>query len=243
MKNIAFVVFVLVQGAHIMCQTVEPSTGIDDEFLQIELESIYSIQKEGTEKNTAWSIPSLLVRYGLTSSIELQVNVPVVKEQLYNDDHLIHELYKFDDMQLGVSVNLWEQKQLVPEAALMYRIIIPANIQFNINNLGHILSLNLSHQIGSKFSFTNNIGFVDELNNKTTGFYISNLSYELNPKVHFFVENFGDFNSSKFISTNINIGGGYNINTYLSIDLSMARGINHDLFYVGGILTWVFNTR
>ena len=243
MKNIAFVVFVLVQGAHIMCQTVEPSTGIDDEFLQIELESIYSIQKEGTEKNTAWSIPSLLVRYGLTSSIELQVNVPVVKEQLYNDDHLIHELYKFDEMQLGLSVNLWEQKQLVPEAALMYRIIIPANIQFNINNLGHILSLNLSHQIGSKFSFTNNIGFVDELNNKTTGFYISNLSYELNTKVHFFVENFGDFNSSNFISTNINIGGGYNINTDLSIDLSMARGINHDLFYVGGILTWVFNTR
>lgn len=243
MKNLAFVVFVLVQGAHKMSQTVEPSTGIDDEFLQIELESIYSIQKEGTEKNTAWSIPSLLIRYGLTSSIELQVNVPVVKEQLYNDDHLIHELYKFDEMQLGLSVNLWEQKQLVPEAALMYRIIIPANIQFNINNLGHILSLNLSHQIGSKFSFTNNIGFVDELNNKTTGFYISNLSYVLNPKVHFFVENFGDFNSSNFISTNINIGGGYNINTDLSIDLSMARGINHDLFYVGGILTWVFNTR
>ena len=201
MKNIAFVLCAIVQCAQLTGQTVEPSTGIDNGFLQIELESIYSIQKDGTEKNTACSIPSLLVRYGLTSSIELQMNIPIVKEQLYNDDHLIHELYKFDDMQLGMSVNLWKQKQLLPEAALMYRAIIPANIQFNIKNLGHILSLNLSHQIGSKFTFSNNIGFVNELNSKTTGFYISNLGYELNEKVHFFVENFGDFNSSKFISS------------------------------------------
>ena len=241
MKKLIIVFVTSMLVTKLNAQTVEPSSGIEKNNIQLELESLYSTQKEGAEKITSWSVPSLLLRYGLSKSIELQLNTPIIKEQLYNDNHLIHSLYKFDDIQLGFAINLWKQKKILPETSLMFRAIIPVNLKLNTKNIGKILALNFSHQIDSKFNFSNNIGYVTEITNKTTGFYISNLTFELNPKVHFFVENFGDFTEKKLISSNLNIGAGYNLNSNLSVDISMANGLNHNLFYVGGVLTWVFN--
>jgi len=241
MRKISPFIVTIFLIAKINAQTAEPSASVEKNTLQLELESLYSTQNEGVEKTTSWSIPSLLIRYGLTNSVEFQLNTPIIKEQLYNDIHLIHSLYKFDDIQLGFAVNLWKQKNLLPETSLMFRVLIPAN--FNFNTFGKVLSFNFSHKIGEKFTFTNNIGFVTETNNVTTGFYISNLTYNLSSKLHLFVENFGDFNNTELISTNINIGGGYHLNSAFSIDLSVANGMYHDLFYVGGVLTWAFQTK
>jgi hypothetical protein len=243
MKNTTVLLFTIFLILRINAQTIEPSLGIEKNTFQIELESIYGIQEEGSEKSTSWSIPSLLVRYGISNAIELQLNTPVIKEQLYYDEHLIHSLYKFDDIQVGLSINLWKQNKLFPETSLMYRAIVPVTIQLNLKNLGHVFSLNMSNSFDSKLTFSNNIGIATETNNQTTGFYITNLNYELNSKIHFFIENFGDFTSSEFISTNINFGVGYNFNSKVSVDFSMAKGIHHDLFYMGGILTYVFSTK
>ena len=243
MKNFVLLLLFILLISRIHAQTVEPSSGINKKIFQLELESIYSVQKEGSEKSTSWSIPSLLVRYGMSNTIELQLNTPVIKEQLYNNEHLIHSLYKFDDIQIGLSVNLWEQNKLLPETSFMYRTIVPVALPFNIKKLGHIFSLNLSNSIGSKITFSNNIGIATETNNQTTGFYITNINYELNPKIHFFIENFGDFTNSKLISTNLNFGAGYNFSSKVSADISIAKGIHHDLFYVGGVLTYAFATK
>lgn len=224
-------------------QTVEPSSLIPKNNLQIELESLYTIQKENSEKRISISIPSALFRFGLTSAIELQLNTPIIKEKLWKNDHLVHSLNKFDDIQLGFSVNLWEEKNVLPEASLMVRTILPTDTEFKIQNFGKICSLNLSNQLSDKLTINYNIGYAVETDATKSGFYIANLSYEVSPKVHFFAENFGDFNDEKLISHNLNFGGGYNFSDKFMIDVSIANGLNHNMFYIGGILTWVINTQ
>lgn len=224
-------------------QTVEPSSAVNKFNLQIELESLYTKQKEGSETMKSWSIPSVLFRYGIFNGVELQLNTPIIKEKLYENDHLIHSLNKFDDMQLGFSIDLWKQQNLIPEASLMVRAILPISLNLKKEHIGKVVSLNLSNSLNEKLSFNYNIGFVNETNNTSTCFYIANFNYDLSPKFHVFIEEFADFSSSQIAFHNINTGFGYVFNDRFSLDLSIASGINHNMFYIGGVFAYNFNLK
>lgn len=243
--NKFFIIFISIVSttSQIFSQTVEPSATIEPSILQIELESLYTTQKEDPNKMKSWSIPSALFRYGIIKGLELQLNIPIVKEKLWENDHLIHSLNKFDDIQVGFSFNLWKQKKIITEASLMVRAILPTDTKFELNKIGKICSLNLSNSISEKFSFNYNLGYALETDNSKSGFYIANISYEATSTLHFFIENFGDFNHKKLISHNINTGFGYNFNKKFILDFSVANGINHNMFYAGGIITWIINTK
>ena len=230
-------------NVNIIAQTVESSASISKNILQIELESLYTVQKEDLEKIESWSIPSALFRFGLLNGLELQLNTPIIKEQLWENDHLVHSLNKFDDIQVGASINLWKENKLLPQASLMVRAILPTDSKFEFKNTGEIMSLNLSNTLTKNISFNYNLGYAKETDGQSAGFYIANISFAATSKIHFFAENFGDFNHQKLISHNLNIGGGYNFSDYLSLDISIANGLNHNMFYAGGIITWAINTK
>lgn len=235
--------FLLLFCAISNAQIVEPSSAVNKHLLQIETEAQYAIQKEGAEKQVAWSIPSLLFRYGLFNGLELQLNAPLIKEELYENDHLIHSLNKFDHIQVGLSVNLWQQQKFLPEAAIMARFIVPFTQELQYNAIGKIVALNLSNQLNNKFTLNYNIGYVSETESEDSGYYIVNLSYTLNSKFYFFVENFADFSQHSKAFQNLNVGGGYSINEKMNLDFSVANGLNHSLFYTGLIFTWQINTK
>ena len=162
---------------------------------------------------------------------------------MWEHDHLIHNLNKFDDVQLGFSLNLWKGHHIIPEASLLIRTILPTSTNFALKIIGKICSLNLSNSVSKDFILTYNIGYAIETDATKTGFYIANLTYNASDSIHFFVENFGDFQHAKLISHNINFGGGYYFNDKLAFDISIANGINHHMLYVGGLLTWVIQTK
>lgn len=224
-------------------QTVEPAASINKNTLQIEIESLYTIQKENNFVMKSWSIPSALLRFGLSEGFEVQLNTPIIKEELWKNDHLVHSLNKFDDIQVGFSVNLWKEKNILPEASIMIRAILPTDSEFKISKLGKICSVNFSNTLTKNLTFNYNIGYAVETDASKSGFYIANLTYSLSDKVHFFAENFGDFTNHKLIAHNLVIGVGYHFSNSFGFDLSVANGINHKLFYVGGIVTYVINTK
>lgn len=242
-KRIPLTLFLIILSLNITAQTVEPSASVDRNILQIELESLYTIQKEGSEKIKSWSIPSVLLRYGLTNSLELQFNAPLIRENLYENDHLVHSLHKFDDMQVGFAVNLWSQHKILPEASLMVRAIIPINNGIKLQEIGSVISLNLSNKLTNKLTLNYNIGLVNEAESTSSGFYITNFCYAYSSKIRFFAETFGDFSNHYKASHNINIGGGYSLRENLCIGFTVANGINHNLFYTGCILNWSINTK
>ncbi|MBI9040281.1 transporter [Lutibacter sp.] len=240
--SIVFIVLITINYTAIS-QTVEPSAAINKNTLQFEIESLYTIQKEETMEMKSWSIPSALFRIGLLKGFEFQINTPIIKEELWENDHLIHSLNKFDDIQAGFSINLWKEKNSFPEASIMIRAILPTDSEFKLSKLGKICSLNFSNTLSEKLSINYNFGYAIETDASKSGFYIANFTYKLSDKIHFFAENFGDFTNHKLISHNLNIGGGYNFSNNFAFDLSVANGINHHMFYVGGIVTYVINTK
>lgn len=222
-------------------QTVEPSASIDKKTLQIELESIYGIEKDQEEKTTTLSIPNTLFRYGLFNNIELQLSIPFIKEYSDVEEELENSIFKIDDLQLGFAVNLWEQNRLKPEASLMVRAFIPSSGSFQIDNMGSIVSFNFKNDLTEELSLNYNLGFIHETDNSNQALYIANLSYKLNDRFHFFLENYGDFTMDYNSSLCLNIGGGYNFKENLSLDCSVARGLDEDTYYFGAILVWIIN--
>ena len=244
MNKLIYAIFALftIQNS-LQSQTVEPSAAIPKNILQIEIESAYSIQKVGSEKTTSWSIPNTLFRYGLFNGFELQMNIPIIKEQLWENDHLTQSLNKLGDLQFGFSVDLWKEKKLLPEASIMVRALLPTDHKFVFENTGSIVSLNFANKISEKLTLNYNIGHVQQSDNASSYFYIANISYLMTSKLHFFIENFGDFHHKKIMSHNLNIGGGYNFTDKLLLDISVTNGINQNLFYAGGRITWIINTH
>lgn len=228
---------------NVFTQTVEPSASINKNTLQIEIESAYSIQKVGTEKTTSWSIPNSLFRYGLLNGFELQINIPIIKEHLWENEHLVQSLNRLDDLQVGFSVDLWKEKKLRPETSIMVRFILPTDRKFVFDDIGKIVSLNFSNKISENLSFNYNIGHVVKTDSSSSCFYIANMSYILNSGLHFFMENFGDLHNKKLMPHNLNIGGGYDFTDKLILDISVTYGLNQDLFYAGGRITWIINAK
>ena len=243
MKDLGLVVFtVFLLQFKLIGQTVEPSKAVDKNNLQLEFETLYSVENETSSKTTSWSIPNVLIRYGMSNNIELQLHTPFTKERCFVDNELTSNIFKFEEVEIGASINLWKQNKLIPEAAIMTRIVLPTKT-FNSKGVGNVVSLNLSNLISNKICLNYNVGTTTDINKSTTGFYVVNMYYEPNSKVHFFIENSSGFTLKKTESSCLSTGLGVNLNDFFTVDFSVAKSLKNKMFYVGAILTWVINTE
>lgn len=71
----------------------------------------YAFQQNGKENQLAWSLPSMLCRYGVSDNLELQFSVPLVKEQLFEENEKINDISHIENIQIGAEINLWKQKK------------------------------------------------------------------------------------------------------------------------------------
>jgi hypothetical protein len=220
-------------------QTVEPSKSLPKKTLQIELESVYAIEKENIGELKTFSTPNFLFRYGFLKNIELQFSIPIIKEIYYENHELVYSTHKFDDIQLGFSIDLWHQKKWLPEAALMTRSFFHYQSDFNFNYVGQTVSLNLLNEFTKKLSITYNFGYAFEKKADFSYFIISNLSYQLYQNLNLFIEYSGNNTSSNKFIQNFATGISYQLNKSIFLDFSIAKGLNQNLFYTGGRLTWV----
>jgi len=217
-------------------QTIEPSTGVGRSRLQLELESLYVMEKEDGNKINSWSIPSFLIRYGISDAVELQINVPYVMESKYKDDSMVSSRTFLDNVQAGVSVNLWHQKGILPQAAIMARALIPI-YDYNNSDIGSLVALNLSNSLTDQLSLNYNLGWIADQSGNSA-YYIANLSWNMSTVVHSFVEFFGSTYNNINMNHNINSGIGFNLGNSFCLDLSIASGLNQEMVFFGGVLTY-----
>lgn len=237
MRFVILIYFIFIRS--VLAQTVEPSMAVEKRMLQLEFESLYLVEKEAVEKINSWSIPSVLMRYGVTTSIELQANVPLLREAIYQEDIMVSSRTFLDKVQLGLSANLWKEKGVLPETAIMIRALIPVYDNSN-NDVGRLVALNMSNSLTDAVSLNYNFGWVSD-EGEDSGYYIANLAWDISSRVHTFVELFGSTYRGFEMTHNINTGIGFNMGNSFCIDLSVANGLNQDMFYFGGVLTYQLN--
>ena len=221
-------------------QTIEPSKGVDKNTLQTEIESIYSIEKDNDITIKSWSTPSLLFRYGFLKNVELQFNLPIKQERHFEKNELVYSSNALDDLQLGISFNLWEQKKLLPETALMYRSLIHYESDFKLLHAGQVISLNLSNTLNPKLTLTNNIGYAKEKESSYSILFMSNLSYSSSEKLSLFIESSYNNTPQQNKFHNGLIGFGYAFTNKITFEGVFSKGLNYNQFYMGGRLTFVF---
>jgi len=221
-------------------QAIEPSKGVDKNTLQTEIESIYSVEKENENTIKSWSTPSLLFRYGFLKNIELHFNFPIKQEKYFKKNELVYSSNTLDDLQLGISINLWKQKKLLPETALMYRSLIHYKSDLKLLHAGQVLSLNFSNALSPKLTLTNNIGYAREIENYSSTFFVSNLSYSATEKLSLFIEYSHNNNTQQNKFHDALVGFGYSFKNNITLECSASTGLNYSKFYTGGRLTFVF---
>ena len=236
--QINVIIILLFYNLIAIAQTVEPAETIEKTNLEIEFEAVYSSEKENTNKNTSWDIPNISIGYGLTDNLELQLQTHFTKERCFENNELTSNVFKFEEVEIGFLVNLWKQKGIIPEAAIMARIISPTKT-FNFTKLGYITSLNFSNLLSEKISLNYNIGNITNIDKNTTSFYVVNATYEPNSILHFYIETLSDFSYKKGESNCIGTGFGINLNKHFSIDLSARKNLKHRIYMAGVVLTWV----
>lgn len=243
MKKVTItLIALLIFKCTLFSQTAEPARGVEKKTLQIELESIYSVQKENSSTIKSWSIPNLLLRYGLLKNLEMQFNVPLIREKLIEHDALIYTINKFHDIQIGFSLNLWAQNKWIPETAFLYRSVLHSKPNLQFLNVDNVYSINFSNNLNEKLTLSNNIGYATEKTSGYTRFIVSNLDYSYSSKTNFLIEYSCNDTKESGVFQNITIGVGYALNKNITLEYSVAKGINHNLFYTGGRLTYVIES-
>ncbi len=232
----------LISHRKLYAQAVEPSFTVSKGIFQIEMEGQFATEKENKMEVTSWLVPNTLFRYGISDNVELQFNIPVLGERLEYENQNIHVLHRIDDLQIGTAINLWKENNLLPEAALMIRVLLPSE-DISFKKIGEIVALNFSNTLSNKWILNYNLGYIHEVNQTHSGYYIVNLYYEPNDRWHFYLENTGEFKQNERVYQLANTGFGINITQNFTADFSIGKGINENTFYTGLILTWAIKTR
>lgn len=238
MRNSFLLLFAfLLSGIHSFSQAVEPAIGIHKSQFQIELESIYSVEKKHSETSKSWTIPGSLVRYGLSNRIELQLNIPIIKEHTFVDDHLVHSFHHIGDAQLGSSFNLWNGKKTIPDVAILLCAVIPMNTKQDHSSFGNLISLNMAKDVFEKFNISVNVGSITETTGDSTNFYIANFDYQVTDTFHLFIENHCDFKKNIHPNQVLSTGFGFQMLKHYAVDVSFAKGLNHKSYFAGVIFS------
>lgn len=236
--RLVFWVALLLSCSKLQSQTVEPSAGVGKKIFQIELESLYVVETMNEEEVYTWSIPSTLIRYGVLKSMELQLLVPFYREKRLENNLIMSSRVLFDKLQIGFSLDIFKENGFIPETALMFRTLVPV-YNIDTSDLGQLISLNCSNSLSDRFLLNYNLGLVLE-KDASFSYYICNLTYNLSERIHFFTEFFGDLYNPERSEHNFNFGGGINFGKSFTLDLSFSKGIDHEMIYYGGVLTYFF---
>ncbi|MGV6844589.1 MAG: hypothetical protein ACWA42_00495 [Lutibacter sp.] len=173
----------------------------------------------------------------------MQLSVPIIKETYFNESNeKVYSTHKFDDTQLGFSIDLWSQKKWLPEAAFMTRAYFHYQNSLDFKYVGQTFSLNLSNLLSKKIVLNYNIGYAFEKDTDFSYFIITNLNYNISSNWNTFLEFSGNKTKTKYLQ-NILIGLNTQISKDLTFDFSFSKGINYSQFYFGGRLTWIIKNK
>ena len=197
--------------------------------------------KPFTYNDTYLQIPSLLIKYGLVSGLEIRL-ISAFAYQSLGTVNIPETARGISNTQFGGKFNFLKQHGFLPKTSIIahYRLnALNSNIVGKDTINGGNISLAMLNTVSEKFLIGYNIGM-----EKITWQYDSRYFYTLSPKFNFaekwqaFVEIFGNLWKGRNAQTSIDGGISYYINDDFKVDASAGTRINKNTnlkFYsVGG---------
>ena len=180
--------------------------------------------------------PSTLFRIGILKNLELRL---LSQYEYQTDSDFLSK--GFNDIELGVKIQLLNNDSKAIEIAFLSHLIVPSgSINMSDHQFGIINKLCISHRSKNKLSFAYNLGYdffhnSDTWDNSTNQFTYSFVSaFEVNNKVNIYIEPYGEIivkkttiNQDQAVISNINTGLTYLVNKNLQLDYSFGTGLDN----------------
>ena len=235
--------FILIASQNLFAQEIvtdrpdqtESSVTVEKKNFQIESGALYFVDSE--ESINKFIAPSILIRYGITNSIELRMalHYETTKVSLIG----LNEKYSgFNDLEFGIKFQVLNKIDQNIKIAFLTHFLIPtATKELTTNSTGFINKLAISHNLTSKIGLGYNIGysFVEKENSLT---YSLALGYSISNTIGVYIEPYGSWAEQGQFETNFNTGFTFLINPNFQLDVSYGTGLNNKMNYFSTGFSW-----
>jgi hypothetical protein len=195
-------------------------------------------------KDCNWTLPTMLAKYGVSDKVELRLIIEYIRQG--NGQKLKKDTFGFLPLQLGMKVNLLEEKGLRP------RISLISHLSFNrfasdMAKTGSFLSANFRFTFQNSISDNVAIGY--NLGMEWEDFHYGPIytytfapGFNLGEKWYSYVEVFGFISKDYLDQHSIDGGIAYYVNDDLKVDASAGIGLSKYApdHYFGIGVSWRF---
>lgn len=223
-------------------QTESPVT-LPKGFLQVELGG--SIEKVtefdspiGKYRVFSHSYPAVLLRFGVSSNIELRLAAEYLQEELNNIEDPSPNVTGLSPMTLGTKIQLFTEKGSMPDAAFLFHLNIPFDTDgpFQSRYMGTDFRVAAAHTLSDRFSLSYNLGGEwDGSSPAATGIYTLALGAGLTNRLSVFAEVYGFLTQGETPDHRFDGGFTYLFAKNVQADVSGGIGITEKSpdFFVG----------
>ena len=225
----------------------ESALTIPKGFIQAELgASIEQIETIKTPLGNLYirehSYPAILLRYGISNSVELRLAAEFMQTHFDNIEYDEESVSGFSPITVGTKVHMFNEKGAFPETALLFHITIPfgGNRNFQPQYVCTDFRFSMQHELSDRFALSYNLG--SEWNGddpKATGIYTLSLGVSLIKKLSMFVESYGFLTQDETPDHRLDGGFTYLFSKNIQADLSGGIGISDKSpdFFIGAGLS------
>jgi|WetSurMetagenome_2_1015567.scaffolds.fasta_scaffold199048_2 hypothetical protein len=197
-------------------------------FFQFEMGVNYEKNNSDPDvKFTNYSIPEMLIRYGLHKNAELRLAVNYAREEI-SSENFSDKNSGLKPLVLGIKFKLFDEKKLIPKTAILLNLDLPGtgNEIYRVKHISPELKILLSNDITDKIDLGYNVGISWDNEEKTnTESYTVSLGVNPFNKFSFFIESYGYFTKSVSPDFRMDYGIAYTFLKNLQADISSGLGL------------------
>jgi hypothetical protein len=202
-------------------ETESPSL-VPTQHAQFEF-GFYKQHLDAPIKTHEWTLPTLLIKYGLHKRFELRM---VLEGSKIVEKNILSSGFQINPVELGFKTSLWEERGLRPKTSLIMHAVLPkwATKERQSNHLGSSFRFTMQHTLSPTWNVGYNLG--GELNTddrSKNGIYTLSVGHSLSSKIAVFLETYGSFTQSEGIENRFNGGIIYTPRPNILLDFSIGK--------------------
>ncbi len=248
MKGCLLFFIIMLAAGSIRAQTIvtdrpdqtESSSTVPRRSMQIESGVLLGFTGDNLFSVKQLLIPTTLLRFGLTKSIELRVfnQFERINNQI-NDK----ETKGFSDLEIGAKINLLSRADINTEIAIISHVVLPTGAAgLTLNSVGARNTLSVSHQLSKNTAIGYNFGYNHSGAGKGELTYTLAVGTGITEKLSVFFEPYGSLNAF-YHKVNINAGLTYLLKDNFQLDFSLGTGVNHPMNFASAGFSWLMHNK
>ena len=207
----------------------EASSTVGKGILQIETGGLFESFDESNITSETYTYNTTLIRYGILNNVELRIGWDFVEGvNKLNGNKLNNITSGFSPLLLGVKINIAEEKNGMPEIALLLHTSHPffAGNDFKTISTSTDFRFSLSHTLSEKSSLAYNLGMAWD-GDITSASYVYTLvyGYSISAKLGCYAEIYGDIPEGDKANHYWDTGLTYLVSNNLQLDTYFGTSI------------------